>query len=207
MNNIFIAFFNNKYLKIFGCIVKFILRFKGIKIGKNFKCENFPKIILSKNSEFFIGNNVTFVGNVEIRAYRNSKIFFLDNTKFDDGTRLISAENSFIEIGHNTVIGKNTVVNAGAKIKVGMNVLISGNVYLQSSSHGTKLGKNINEQEHLKTPINISNDVWIGAHSTILPGVNIDEGAIVGANTLINENIPRFEIWGGVPGKKISMRK
>ena len=55
-------------------------------------------------------------------------------------------------------------------------------------------------------PISIGNNVWIGDHTIILPGVNIGNGAIVGAGSLVTKDIPAFTIFGGVPGKVIRER-
>ena len=45
--------------------------------------------------------------------------------------------------------------------------------------------------------INIANDCFIGARSTIMPGVSIGDKAIVAACSLVNKSIPSGEIWGG----------
>jgi acetyltransferase-like isoleucine patch superfamily enzyme len=55
-------------------------------------------------------------------------------------------------------------------------------------------------------PIVIGRDVWIGARSTILSGVEIGDGAIVAAGTVVSKNIPPCEIHGGIPNRKIKDR-
>ncbi|QEE16014.1 CatB-related O-acetyltransferase [Promethearchaeum syntrophicum] len=54
--------------------------------------------------------------------------------------------------------------------------------------------------------IEIGHDVWIGANSTILRGVSIGTGSIIGANSLVNKNIPPYAIVGGNPAKIIKYR-
>ena len=46
----------------------------------------------------------------------------------------------------------------------------------------------------------IGNDVWIGQHATILPGVKIGDGAIIGANTVVSKDVPPYTIVVGNPG-------
>jgi len=53
---------------------------------------------------------------------------------------------------------------------------------------------------------NIGNDVWIGCNSTILRGVTIGDGAVIGANSLINKNVPPYAIVVGSPGKVVKYR-
>jgi acetyltransferase-like isoleucine patch superfamily enzyme len=52
----------------------------------------------------------------------------------------------------------------------------------------------------------IGRDVWIGARSIVLAGVEIGDGAIVAAGTVVSNNIPPCEIHGGVPNRKIKDR-
>jgi acetyltransferase-like isoleucine patch superfamily enzyme len=52
----------------------------------------------------------------------------------------------------------------------------------------------------------IGNDVWIGADSTILSGVEIGDGAIVAAGAMVTRNVPPFAIVGGNPARLIQMR-
>lgn len=52
----------------------------------------------------------------------------------------------------------------------------------------------------------IGNDVWIGCNTTILRGVNIGDGAVIGANSLVNKDIPPYAIAVGTPAKIIKYR-
>ena len=55
-------------------------------------------------------------------------------------------------------------------------------------------------------PIVIEDKVWIGINSTILPGVKIGYGAIVGAGSVVTKDVPPYAIVGGVPAKLIRKR-
>ena len=52
----------------------------------------------------------------------------------------------------------------------------------------------------------IGNDVWIGFNATIMPGVHIGNGAIIGTNALVTKDVPDYAIVGGNPAKLIRMR-
>lgn len=52
----------------------------------------------------------------------------------------------------------------------------------------------------------IEADAWIGTNAIILAGIRIGRGAIVGAGAVVNKDIPSYEIYGGVPAKKIGDR-
>lgn len=55
-------------------------------------------------------------------------------------------------------------------------------------------------------PLTIGNDVWIAANCCICRGVKIGNGAIIGAGSVVTHDVPSFEIWAGVPARKIGQR-
>jgi len=58
----------------------------------------------------------------------------------------------------------------------------------------------------LKGDTVIGNDVWIGAESMIMPGIQIGHGAVIAARSLVTKNISPYEIWGGNPARLIKKR-
>ena len=58
----------------------------------------------------------------------------------------------------------------------------------------------------LKGDTIIGNDVWIGQNSTILPGVNIGDGVIIGTKSIVGSNVPPYSIVVGNPAKIIRKR-
>lgn len=57
-----------------------------------------------------------------------------------------------------------------------------------------------------KGDIVIGNDVWIGYEATILSGVTIGDGAIIGAKAVVTRDVPAYSVVGGVPAKEIKRR-
>ena len=49
----------------------------------------------------------------------------------------------------------------------------------------------------------MGNDVWIGRDAKILSGVKINDGAVIGANSLVTKDVPADEIWAGNPARFI----
>ncbi len=70
--------------------------------------------------------------------------------------------------------------------------------------------KGFTSQKRYKTKskgkVIIGNDVWIGYGVTILSGVNIGDGAVIGAKSLVVKNVPAYTVVGGVPAKIIKKR-
>lgn len=59
------------------------------------------------------------------------------------------------------------------------------------------------ETEVVVKPVNIKDNVFIGAHSIILKGVTIEECSVVGAGSVVTKNIPPNEVWAGNPARFI----
>tara|TARA_Y100001980_G_C14541560_1_gene319607 strand:- start:55 stop:669 length:615 start_codon:yes stop_codon:yes gene_type:complete len=192
--------------KIFGLVTKIIFFNKSISIGKNFKCDSIPSIYIVENSKLIISDNVYFRRNVEIRVHKNSIIQINRNIRIDRGTRLLSTNNSKLHIGNNSKIGPYCIFNGGDNIFIGKDCLVSGFVYLQTSSKIYKKGTPISHQGYRHGCITIGNDVWLGAHATILPDCKIGDGVIIGSNTVVKKSINPNEIHFGVPAKKIKER-
>lgn len=57
-----------------------------------------------------------------------------------------------------------------------------------------------------KGEVIIGNDVWIGAHATIMSGVTIGDGAVIAAQALVTKSVPPYAIVGGNPAKVIRYR-
>ena len=116
---------------------------------------------------------------------------------------------ALVSIGKNTSVGEYSDIRAGAsKIVIGENCLIAPFVSLIGTNHLTSKEKLIreNEWDTNRNFIVIGNDVWIGSHSVILPGVIIGNGAVVAAGAIVNRNVEEYSIVGGIPAKKIATR-
>lgn len=112
-----------------------------------------------------------------------------------------------LSIGDGVYIGERCYLGSSLKVSVGANCLIGASSYIIDCNH--RFGRRdipINAQGFKSAPISIEEDVWIGAHCVILPGVTIGRGAIVGAGSVVNKSIPEFEIWAGIPAKIIGTR-
>ena len=111
-----------------------------------------------------------------------------------------------VEIGENCKL--NGVPNWGSEpylIELGSRKEISFEVAFITHDGATWVFRNQDKyKEVIKFgKIKIGNDSFIGARSTILPGVEIGDFCIVAAGSVVTKNIPSGEVWGGVPAHYI----
>lgn len=106
-----------------------------------------------------------------------------------------------IHVGDNFYAGYNCTMLDYAEIRIGNNCLIGPNVGIYTTGH------NLVPEDRYKTgwaePITIGNDVWIGGHACIMPGVTIGDGAVIAAGCVVTQNVAPRTVVGGIPGKII----
>lgn len=142
---------------------------------------------------------------------RSNSVIYCD-TKIGDnlktGHNIVIREDT--SIGKNVLVGTNVVIDGNSKI--GKNVSIQSNVYIPINTEiedNVFLGPNvvltndkypIREDYTLKGPI-IRKGASIGANSTILPGIEVGEGAMVAAGALVTKDVPKWSLAIGQPAK------
>lgn len=93
-------------------------------------------------------------------------------------------------------------------VQIGKFTMLANNVAVIGGDHNyRKSGVPIifSGRENIRTT-KIGDDVWIGAYSVIMSGVNIGNGAIVAAGSVVTKDVPPYCIVGGCPAKFIKMR-
>lgn len=120
---------------------------------------------------------------------------------------LANPQNIFI--GNNVHINRNCYIWAGkkSKIQIGDDFVCGPGVFIASGNHGSKKNQLIRQQEGVERDVIIGADVWLGAYVIVLPGVQIGEGAIVGAGSVVTKDVPPYTIVAGVPAKQIGQRE
>jgi len=109
-------------------------------------------------------------------------------------------------IGSRTTLGYYTFIYSHESIQIGDDCMIAPFVYITDNNHGIDSGSNMNTQAIVSKPICIGNDVWVGAHSVILPGIRIGNGAVVGANSVVTTDVGPGMVVAGNPAKVIRRR-
>ena len=112
-----------------------------------------------------------------------------------------------MEIGNNVSFQPMVYIEAFGGVKIGDDVSFAEGASMFSVNHGfTDLNIPIKDQPLTSLPIEIENNVWVGAKATILGGVKVSSGTIVAAGAVVNRDTPKNSTVAGVPAKEIKIR-
>ena len=152
-----------------------------------------------------LGSNVVFESGVLIFHPQNVEISH--NVYIGHNTILKAYHKNLLVIGEHTWIGQNCFFHSGGGIEVGQAVGIGPCVKILTSEHIADDRSVPILFTPLKfKPVVLKDGCDIGVGSVICPGVTVGEGAIIGAGSVVNKDIPNFEVWAGVPTRKIRQR-
>ena len=166
-------------------------KFRTLFIFPNARIIRFPIDIRGKKYIQVSKGFTTGIG-CRIEAYPETDkkvLFFGENFQMNDYVHITAMEN----------------------VKIGNNVLLASKIYISDCSHGSYAG-NENDSSPLSipknrkkfsNPVNIEDNVWLGEFVSVLPGVTIGKGTIVGANSVVSKSLPPNVIAVGTPAKPI----
>ena len=108
-----------------------------------------------------------------------------------------------ITIGSGTSISGESVISAVRQVTLGENVLVARNVYIADHIHHyTGIDLPILAQGVTKIkPVIIKRGAWLGENVVVCPGVQIGQGSVIGANSVVITDIPDFAVAVGAPAR------
>lgn len=177
-------------------LIKVYFKLVGVKYSSNLKSFGLPMINLSLKGKFSIGDNfIMNNGPLYNWAGRSSRCQF----KIEENARIL--------IGDNVGVSSLTIWSR-VGVEIGNHVLLGNNCVIYDSDYHsldwTKRMEKPEKRSHINDrPVYIEDNVFIGAHSTVLKGVTIGKGSIVSACSVVTKSIPQFQMWGGNPAKFI----
>jgi acetyltransferase-like isoleucine patch superfamily enzyme len=166
---------------------RLLLKFKNLL----FKIKNSKRAIFGKNV-VLLGIHNIFLEGVD------------KNIEIGDFVRIQASRK--IKIGSNSFVGHNNHILGG--VIIGDYFMSGPNVCIVGGNHGIR---NINtpmaKQSIMKPKgIEIGNDVWIGANSTVIDGVTIADHCVIGAGSVLTKNTIEWGMYAGNPAKLIKIR-
>lgn len=159
---------------------------------------------------------------VELRRVRFSPhVAISDHVDLDDADL-----GEYVNIAHHvqiaaSKIGKRTSVGRYTKVRnaqIGAYCSISWDVTIGATSHmleapsshafwyRSQFGLVEEDASLASSPINIGNDVWIGCGAILMPGIEVGDGAVIGAGAVVTKNVNPYTVVAGVPATFLKRR-
>lgn len=172
--------------RLFTLIYSWVNKFRFHYWGKHSTIEYSAKLIAPYLID--VGSNV----NISEYAWLNAK---------DDR----GDQNPTLKIGNGTSIGRFVQINCWQDVIIEDNVLIADRVFISDADHKFHdLSVPIkNQGDYFKGAVRLKVGCWIGIGAVILPGVTVGKNAIIGANSVIRNDVPDFAVVSGNPAKII----
>lgn len=161
------------------------------------------------HSALYLGKHVYLGDRVMIYEGQNSGPIHLgDRVTLLRDTVLETGEQGSLSIGSETYIHPRCQLNAyKAQIRIGRGVMLAANCALYPHNHGMVQGQSMQEQPlESKGPIIIEDYCWLGTGVVVMGGVHIGRGAVVGAGSVVINDIPEMAIAVGSPARVVKMR-
>ena len=153
--------------------------------GQNSKLSNLLVDVRGNNNYILIGNNVS------IRA----------NCHFS-----IKGNDCKIEIGDNTSMTSSVILEVNEdnqSIVIGSDCMFSNHVVIRTNDSHFIYEKGSDTRINPPKSVVIGNHVWIAAWVTVLKGVQIGKGCIIGLGSIVTRNIPDYSLAVGSPAKVV----
>lgn len=155
------------------------IMYSVVCVGK-LPCQKYRIFLLKHIYQMSIGKNVVIYGGCRFRAPWN------------------------ISIGKGTIIGDGCSLDGRNGLILGENVNLSTDVYIYTEQHD--INDPYFESGNSGGSVRIGDRAWLSSRTTVLPKVQIGEGAVLASGALASKSLEAFGVYGGVPAQKIGER-
>lgn len=156
---------------------------------------------------FGLANAIPYgiLGNIRVKTYRLAGFKGIHpRTRMHGPIEIRGGGDIYgrLTIGEGTTINSPCLLDLNAPITIGSRVGIGHHTALVTSAHD--LGGPRERRGRIRpTAISIGDGAWIGARSTILPGVTVGPGSVIAAGALVTRDVPAHTVVAGVPAKAV----
>lgn len=119
----------------------------------------------------------------------------------------IRCHEGFLRVGDKVVFGSRDSVNCYLDVEIGDDCIFADDVYIGDFDHRfSDLRLPIRKQGIVTAPVRIEDDCWIGEKASIMRGVCIGRGSVIGAQSVVTHDLPAYSVAAGNPARVIRSR-
>lgn len=119
----------------------------------------------------------------------------------------IRCHEGFLRIGHRVVLGADDTVNCYLDVDIGDDCILADRVYVGDFDHRfADPSVPIRKQGIATAPVRIEDDCWIGEKASIMRGVTVGRGSVIGANSVVPRDVAPYSVAAGNPARVIRPR-
>lgn len=175
-------------------------------IGLPLPVDSFPGIDFC-GTGCLIASSVTVYRTLNRHA--NAGIFLGNDVLLLEQVRLLMGEDDTrLDLGNRVIVNVGCYLSGEGGLSLADDVIVGPHARLLSAGHGIDGGDPVIWKNPLTgAPIVVESGAWIGGGATVLPGVRIGRGAVVGAGSVVTRDVPPFAIVGGNPARLLRYRE
>lgn len=168
--------------------LKIILKLNGVKYGDDVTVYGIPRI--ENKGKIEIGNHIRLISSK--CAYNSGNLA--------GGVFLRTSSSGNIKIGNEVYLNGTTIISE-QEIILGNRIMIGANtIILDTNTHNVPYRDRLRRWDKIvRKPVIVEDDVWIGANCFILKGVTVGRGSVIGAGSVVNNDVKPFSIYAGNP--------
>lgn len=176
------------------------------RLGKSVYIQDGVELVNAHCAE--IGDGVHIFRGVRFNAAgENNHIRLESGVALERNVDIGCLDQTSITIRKDTFIGSDVCITGPGDIVVGERCLIAAHCGIYANNHHFQnIEQPIHTQGISRKGIVIEDDCWLGHAVTVLDGVTIGKGSVIGAGAVVNKDIPPYSVAVGVPAKVIKNR-
>lgn len=185
--------------KVFSVLFSILKSFSDLQYEVRRRRVNLlPRIYVGRGTRISSGVKFQRINGGLIRIGRNCEIYY--------GSIFLTYGGA-IEIGDNSSVNQYCILHGHGGLRIGNGVRIASHTVIIPANHNyRRLNVPIYQQGETCEGITIEDDVWIGSNCTILDGLKIASGCVIGAGAVVSKSTEPFGVYVGVPAKLVKFR-
>lgn len=187
---------NFGYKTIFGQIGNSVYIQEGVEFLDSFSIE------IADGAHIFRG------ARLDARGHQENKIIIENQVAIERNVEIGALVNTCVRIKEKTFVGPGVCIAGPGNVTIGQRCLIAAHVGIFANNHNfADPNLYITEQGVTSKGITIEDDCWLGHAVTVLDGVTIGQGSVIGAGAVVTKSIPAYSVAVGTPARVIKSRK